>query len=68
MIDTIKGEVRQNLGKNCVFRFHGGRNQIDEFEGMITHLYPAVFTILTKDDVVKTFSYSDILIQSLEIL
>ena len=52
----------------CTFRFHGGRNQIDEFKGKITYLYPAVFTVLTEDDVIKTFSYSDVLIQSLEIV
>lgn len=68
MIETVKSKVRENVGKTCTFRFHGGRNQIDEFKGKITYLYPAVFTVLTEDDVVKTFSYSDVLIQSLEIV
>ena len=38
MIETIKSKVKENVGKTCTFRFHGGRNQIDEFKGKITYL------------------------------
>ncbi len=68
MIENIKKVVRENQGIKCSFRFHGTRNQIDEFHGVITDLYPAIFTILLDDKKIKTFSYSDILTQSLEIL
>lgn len=68
MIDTIKKVVEQNQGIKCSFRFHGSRNQVDEFHGVIVDLYPAIFTIETENNKIKTFSYSDILTQSLEIL
>ncbi|MCI6107906.1 MAG: Veg family protein [bacterium] len=68
MIDNIKKVVEQNQGIKCSFRFHGSRNQVDEFHGVIVDLYPAIFTIETENNKIKTFSYSDILTQSLEIL
>lgn len=68
MIENVKKVVMQNKGIPCFFRFHGARNQIDEFRGVITNLYPSIFTILSDDKVIKSFSYSDILTQCLEIL
>lgn len=68
MIDNIKKVVKENQGVECSFRFHGARNQVDEFHGVIVDLYPAIFTIETENNKIKTFSYSDILTQSLEIL
>lgn len=68
MIDNIKKVVKENQGVECSFRFHGARNQVDEFNGVIVDLYPAIFTIETENNKIKTFSYSDILTQSLEIL
>lgn len=68
MIDNIKKVVKENQGVECSFRFHGSRNQVDEFHGVIVDLYPAIFTIETENNKIKTFSYSDILTQSLEIL
>lgn len=68
MIDNIKKVVEKNQGVKCSFRFHGSRNQVDEFHGVIVDLYPAIFTIETENNKIKTFSYSDILTQSLEIL
>ncbi len=68
MIETIRNKVKEKQGVECCFRFHGTRNQIDEFQGTIVDLYPAIFTVLSTDRKLKTFSYSDILTQNLEIL
>ncbi len=67
-IDKIKKVVQENQGVPRSFIFHGSRNQIDEFHGIIMDLYPAIFTILLDDDKIKSFSYSDILTENLEIL
>ena len=50
------------------FVFHGSRNMLDEFTGRIIGIYPAIFTILDSNGVLKSFSYSDLLIGNLEIL
>lgn len=60
--------MEANQGVERFFRFHGTRNQTDEFQGVIRDLYPAIFTIQLDNKKIKTFSYSDILTQSLEIL
>lgn len=67
-IDKIKEVVLQNKGIFHSFRFRGTRNQIDEFNGTITAMYPAIFIITLDDDKVKSFSYSDLLVDNLEII
>ena len=68
MISKIKNDLINKKGKLLKFRYNGSRNQIDEFEGIIVGVYDFIFTIKTSDkDKIKSFSYSDILINSLEI-
>lgn len=66
MINKIKNDLMRYLGKSIRFRYNGSRNQIDEFDGIITNCYNYIFTIKT-DSFVKSFSYSDILTGILEI-
>ncbi len=68
-IKKIKENLESRKGKTLKFRFNGSRNQIEEFEGIIENTYNFVFTIkLTNNsNQTKSFSYSDILTDSLEI-
>lgn len=68
MIAKIRNYINNNKGIKHSFRYRGSRNQIDEFEGVITKVYPAIFIITLKNKQIKTFSYSDLLINSLEII
>lgn len=68
MIDKVKDIVMDNLEIERNFVFHGSRNMLDEFTGKIIGIYPAIFTILDSNGVLKSFSYSDLLIGNLEIL
>lgn len=67
-LDKIKKIVRESLGISHLFRFRGARNQIEEFEGVITDLYPSIFIVTTNNNVVRSFTYSDLLIANLEIV
>ena len=69
MINKIKDDIESKKGKLLKFRHKGSRNQIDEFEGIITDTYNYIFTIKTVGDRedIKSFTYSDILINNLEI-
>lgn len=67
-LDKIKKIVADNKGIIHLFRFKGARNQIDEFQGIITDLYPAIFIITLDNSTVKSFSYSDLLVDNLEIV
>ncbi len=67
-LDKVREMVLQNKDILHSFRFKGARNQVDEFSGVITDVYPAIFIIRLDDTKVKSFSYSDILVENLEIV
>lgn len=68
MMNKIKRKVIENVGIRHKFIFNGSRNQVDEFEGVINKTYNKVFTILVDGNTLKSFSYSDILTNNLEIV
>lgn len=68
MIEKIRNKIIENVGVKHKFRFNGARNQIEEFDGVISKTYPAIFTILSDDNVIKSFSYSDVLTNNIEII
>ena len=69
MINKIKEDIINKKGERLKFRFNGARNQIEEFEGIIMETYNYIFTIKTFNDKeeIKSFTYSDVLIDNLEI-
>ena len=66
MINKIKEKVESFKGEKIRFRYNGSRNQIEEFEGIINNCYNYVFTI-DLGHILKSFSYSDVLIGVLDI-
>ena len=69
MISKIKEQLKENVGKPLHFRFNGARNQIEEFDGYIENTYNFIFTIKpVNDNRIKSFTYSDVLIENLEII
>ena len=69
MISKIKEDIKNKKGKVLKFRHNGARNQKEEFKGIIVDTYNYVFIIKTIDEKeeIKSFTYSDILIDNLEI-
>lgn len=67
-INMVKQLVSDNKGINHSFRFRGSRNQIEEFEGIITDVYPAIFIVKLNDSKIRSFTYSDLLINNLKII
>ena len=66
MIDKIKTNIISLRGKRIKFRYNGSRNQIEEFEGVITNCYNFVF-IIDLGYINRSFSYSDVLIGNLDV-
>ena len=67
-IETIKNKINFYKGKAVNFRFNGSRNKIEEFSGIIKEVYPSIFIVEKDDDeVIRAFSYSDVLIHKLVI-
>ena len=69
MINKIREDIQNKRGETLHFRFNGARNQIEEFDGIIIGIYNYIFTIKTISDKeeIKSFTYSDVLIDNLEI-
>ena len=67
-MEKIKALVKANEGVLHNFRFKVTRNQIEEFNGKITEMYPAIFIVVLDNDRIRSFSYSDVLLKNFEIL
>ena len=67
MINKIRDIILAKKGKILKFKYNGLRNQIEEFDGIIDGVYNYVFTIKTNDNKIRSFTYTDILINNLEI-
>lgn len=68
-IAKIRSFITKNKGKLFLFKFKGARNQTEEFVGKIIEVYHSIFIIKVNDytNRIKSFSYNDILTNSLEI-
>lgn len=66
MIDKIRNNIKSIKGKKIKFRYNGSRNQIEEFEGVITDCYNYVF-LIDLGYINKSFSYTDVLIGALDV-
>lgn len=69
-IDKVRETIKLQTGKKLSFKYNGARNQIEEFEGEIIETYSKIFVIQPSSSLtpLKSFSYSDILTESLEII
>lgn len=68
MIEKIRNNIKSMIGLELLFRYHGSRNQLEEFTGFISQVYPNVFLVSSNSvERVRSFSYSDVLIGNLEI-
>ena len=65
-IEIVKNKVDFYKGKTIKFKFNGTRNKVEEFSGIIIDTYPSIFIVKVIDNnVIKSFSYSDVLIHKL---
>lgn len=69
-IAKIKENLETQKGKIIHFKYNGARNQIEEFDGIIENTYNAIFTIRLENDKkeIKSFTYSDVLTQNIELM
>ncbi|MFA5407329.1 MAG: Veg family protein [Bacilli bacterium] len=69
MIDKIKEKMENHIGEEVKIVFNGGRNRTEEYKAIITQMYNFVFVVKIKNNIneIKSFSYSDILTQTVEI-
>ena len=63
MISDIKKKIESLKGKKIKVLVDAGRNKSEIYEGFVLDTYKNIWTFKTETDI-KSFSYSDILINS----
>lgn len=68
-IQKIKSNIENKKGQTLNFKFNGSRNQTEIFSGTIEGTYNYIFTVKVdnENEQIRSFSYTDILTESLEI-
>ena len=65
-ISKVKKELLEHLGDVVSIKYSLGRNKYEEYEAIIKELYDYVF-LVECDNVVKSFSYIDIITKTIKI-
>lgn len=60
-LDIVREKMAQFLHKNVTVTVYGLRNKNFEYYGVVTGVYPYVFTVLV-NGTQKSFNYSDVII------
>lgn len=66
-IKLIKRYLSTKVGSKIVIIYYGSRNKKERSEGILLKLYNNVFTVKTDNNEIKSFSYIDILIKTIQI-
>lgn len=66
-IKKIKDNIEKNLGNNVKIIYNGSRNKKEEYSGVIKEVYNYIFIVKLDTDEIKSFSYSDVLTNTVEI-
>ena len=67
MIKSIKRYLETKIGDKIVIIYYGSRNKKEKYEGILCNVYNNVFIVKLSNGEVKCFSYSDILIKTIQI-
>ena len=67
MIKKIKNNIRENLENNVDIYYNGSRNKKEEYIGIIKEIYNNIFIVKLDTDEIKSFSYADVLTNTVEI-
>ena len=62
-IAFVKEKICKYLGKKVRVKEYLGRNKYETYEAVLTYMYPNMF-VLNKDNQIKSFTYSDLLIRN----
>ena len=66
-IQKIKNNIDKRLGDNVKIIYNGSRNKKEEYYGTLTETYDYIFIVKINDDDKKSFSYRDVLTNTIEV-
>lgn len=66
-IEKIKNNLSNHMGEKAVIKYNLGRNKIEEYNVIIKELYKHVFLVKLTSNEIKSFSYTDIITNTIKI-
>lgn len=68
-IDELKEQLQHHIGDSATIQYHLGRNKYEKYNVTIKKLYDHIFLVELneKNQVIKSFSYSDVLTKTIKI-
>jgi len=67
MIEQIRSKLNDHIGKQVVIKYNLGRNKYEKYKVVIKELYDNVFLVQLNTNEKKSFSYSDVLTNTIKI-
>ena len=67
-IDSVKNKLCDYIGEEVTLKYSLGRNKYEKYPAVIKEVYKNIFVVeIKKYNIVKSFSYSDVLTKTLKI-
>lgn len=67
MIEQIREKLNDYIGKEVIIKYNLGRNKYEKYNVVIKELYDKVFLVQLKTNEKKSFTYSDVLTNTIKI-
>lgn len=67
MINQIRSKLNEHIGKKVTIKYNLGRNKYEKYHVIIKELYDNVFLVELNDNERKSFSYTDVLTNTIKI-
>ena len=67
MIEQIREKLNDYIGREVIIKYNLGRNKYEKYNVVIKELYDKVFLVQLKTNEKKSFTYSDILTNTIKI-
>ena len=67
MIEEIKKELHEHIGKEVLIKHNLGRNKFEKYNVILKKLYDYIFLVENESGTVKTFTYSDVITKTIKI-
>ena len=66
-IKNIRNFLASKIGANITIIYYGSRNRKERYEGIVFQVYYNIFTMKICTGEIKSFSYKDILTETIQI-
>ncbi|MBQ9181118.1 MAG: Veg family protein [Bacilli bacterium] len=67
-ISEVRSELINHLGEEVTIKYNLGRNKFEKYNVVIKELYKNIFLVELKENLIKSFSYTDVINSTIKII